>query len=56
MKVTVFGTHDYDRASLEVANAGGMHVLDFVTEGLSARTAARASGAGASGAPSWLPR
>lgn len=47
MKVTVFGTHDYDRASLEAANAGGMHVLDFVTEGLNARTAARARGAGA---------
>lgn len=47
MKVTVFGTHDYDRASLEEANAGGMHVLDFVTEGLNARTAARARGAGA---------
>ena len=47
MKVTVFGTHDYDRASLEEANAGGMHVLDFVTKGLNARTAARARGAGA---------
>ena len=47
MKVTVFGTHDYDRASLEAANAGGMHVLDFVTKGLNARTAARARGAGA---------
>jgi D-lactate dehydrogenase len=47
MKVTVFGTHDYDRASLEAANAGGMHVLDFVTEGLNARTAVRACGAGA---------
>ena len=47
MKVTVFGTHDYDRASLEAANAGGIHMLDFVTEGLNARTAARARGAGA---------
>ena len=47
MKVTVFGTREYDRASLEAANVGGMHVLDFVTEGLNARTAARARGAGA---------
>ena len=47
MKVTVFGTREYDRASLEAANAGGLHVLDFVTKGLNARTAARARGAGA---------
>jgi D-lactate dehydrogenase len=47
MKVTVFGTREYDRASLEAANAGGLHALDFVTEGLTARTAARARGAGA---------
>ena len=47
MRVTVFGTREYDHASLEAANAGGMHVLDFVTEGLNARTAARARGAGA---------
>jgi D-lactate dehydrogenase len=47
MKVTVFGTREYDRASLAAANVGGRHTLDFVTEGLSPRTASLAHGAGA---------
>ena len=47
MKVTVFGTREYDRASLAAANVGRLHTLDFVTEGLSPRTASLARGADA---------
>ena len=47
MKVAVFSTHEYDRASLQAANVGGLHVLDFVSEGLNMRTATLARGADA---------
>ena len=47
MKITVFGTHEYDRASLGAANVGGLHMLNFVTQGLNFSTAPLARGSGA---------
>ena len=47
MKATVFGTHRYDRAALEAANASGAHgthELVFVAERLEQRTAGIARG------------